>query len=1180
MFRYCFLLLTLLFPASLSAQSGNKLYEWVVKGDGNLEKWRADDRNFLDWLREYHDVADEKVTDSPYKDDQHALDMADQYIRDGRILELEDPLKFAVEFREKRLGKEHSNAVHLLDQLAIFYHSRGRYAEAEPLYKRVLEIREKQLPGDHPNIPKAQRRLALLHKDQGRYAESETLYKRALELYEKQPDKNSFDGIAIPLATTLHGLAMLHESQGRDAEAKSFSGRACDTLANIRDENHHNIMVALNDTARFHDKYGDYAISEPLYMLALDFSEKYLSEKQVLTILYNLAVLYEERYGYKEPETEQLYKRALEICEEQQGQEHLNTARLLNHLALLYVNQGRYTEAEPLFKRAARISITRYQDRYTDSNPLTKKYREIIVLFVTYLENLASLFAIQGRYAEAEQLYKNVLEMHQENLDGILTSGNAMPTVGALVRLYTAQGRYAEAEEYCKDVLYFRVSLYGIYSPSMMMLMENLAFLYQNQKRFADAELLLKIVLNFHENRRNQRTTALSLDNLAELYRIQGRYTESEPLYKRALAIRETQFGKTHPVTASSLNHLASLYTDQGRYAVAEPLLNQAITIFEANPASADDGQLWYQNRANLRKATNRSKEALVDLKRAMDLSLEVRKHASDSDEQRALTFAQYYELFETMVDWQYKLGDLNEAYDAMERSRAQGLQDLVNTSGIDLLEGVPEATAQTLRYKESAALAELASCERKLELEPNRTDLVQSWKTARKELLDARAAIRSASPSYRLMIAGDRKPVALDVVRKELVAEKSLALEYLLGGEKSYVLLYGADTQPRLLPLVLNDKQATLFHVESGPLTAKKLETILQNEKNDGVLQHIGNPKNTGTGTPDAKTLDKLTILWMVLVPDKQIRTKLVDGKSFKQLVILPDGALARFPFESLVVEPDTVNVKYLLDVGPTTLYAPSASMYYNLKRRKVEVEVDKAKILTVGNPDYAPKRSAKSTDKLIEMHNTRRAIRIGTLAPLPWTEKETEWIAQSCRKNGIAVTRFDLAQSTEENVRKNVSGRKIVHLACHGLAEGDAGNAMFSTLALTVGDPTDPKNDGFLELAEMFSLDLKSCELAVLSACETNLGPNQHGEGTWSMGRGMLASGAKRVVTTDWQVADDASAHLTYDFIDRVNESKTPDYATALQEAKRSIRNDREHPQWRHPYYWAPFVLIGPNY
>jgi CHAT domain-containing protein len=314
-----------------------------------------------------------------------------------------------------------------------------------------------------------------------------------------------------------------------------------------------------------------------------------------------------------------------------------------------------------------------------------------------------------------------------------------------------------------------------------------------------------------------------------------------------------------------------------------------------------------------------------------------------------------------------------------------------------------------------------------------------------------------------------------------------------------------------------------------------------------------------------------------MLLLPDEQIRSKIVDGQTFERLLILPDGALARFPFEALVVEPDAVNPLYLLDRGPTTVYAPSASMYYNLKQRKTES--GRSQTLTVGNPDYALKRTVKPTDTLSEMRGTRRAARMGTLSQLEWTEKETQWIEESSKKNSITVTRLNLAQSTEENVRKNVAGRKIVHLACHGLAEDDTGNSLFSALALTIGDPNDPKNDGFLELAEMFGLDLKSCELAVLSACDTNLGPNQHGEGTWSMGRGMLASGAKRVVTTNWQVADDASAFLTYHFIDKVNSSPSPDHAASLRQAKREIRNDSEHSAWRHPYYWAPFVLMGPN-
>ena len=74
---------------------------------------------------------------------------------------------------------------------------------------------------------------------------------------------------------------------------------------------------------------------------------------------------------------------------------------------------------------------------------------------------------------------------------------------------------------------------------------------------------------------------AQSLNNLAALYVDQGRYADAEPLYKRALAIREKALGPDHPNVASSLNNLAQLYTTQGRYSEAEPLFKRSVSIFE-----------------------------------------------------------------------------------------------------------------------------------------------------------------------------------------------------------------------------------------------------------------------------------------------------------------------------------------------------------------------------------------------------------------------------------------------------------------------------------------------------------------------------------------------------------------------------------------------------------------------
>jgi tetratricopeptide (TPR) repeat protein len=71
------------------------------------------------------------------------------------------------------------------------------------------------------------------------------------------------------------------------------------------------------------------------------------------------------------------------------------------------------------------------------------------------------------------------------------------------------------------------------------------------------------------------------LNNLAALYDDQGRYADAEPLYKRALAVWEKALGPDHPDVATALNNLAQLYKDQGSYEDAEPLYKRALAIRE-----------------------------------------------------------------------------------------------------------------------------------------------------------------------------------------------------------------------------------------------------------------------------------------------------------------------------------------------------------------------------------------------------------------------------------------------------------------------------------------------------------------------------------------------------------------------------------------------------------------------
>src|SRR5262249_43178260 len=145
-------------------------------------------------------------------------------------------------------------------------------------------------------------------------------------------------------------------------------------------------------------------------------------------------------------------------------------------------------------------------------------------------------------------------------------------------------------------------------------------------------------------------------------------------------------------------------------------------------------------------------------------------------------------------------------------------------------------------------------------------------------------------------------------------------------------------------------------------------------------------------------------------------------------------------------------------------------------------------------------------------------------------------------CRKVAAALQAAGVKQTTlledldasEQNVRANLGGRKFLHLAAHGLVDQQYQN-LFGAIALTA--PADfqhatTANDGFLSLFEIHALPLSQCELAVLSACQTNVGPRQPLEAGSTMARAFLAAGARRVVSSQWDVDDQSTAELVSAF------------------------------------------------
>ncbi|NIQ03685.1 MAG: tetratricopeptide repeat protein [Nitrospinaceae bacterium] len=104
---------------------------------------------------------------------------------------------------------------------------------------------------------------------------------------------------------------------------------------------------------------------------------------------------------------------------------------------------------------------------------------------------------------------------------------------------------------------------------------------YQTQN-YSEAETQLTAALKEAEQfPQGDYRLAETLRNLAEVYQQQSKYAEAEPLLKRSLEIEEKNLGADHPNVAGHLTNLGTNYRRQKKFKEAEPLYRRALEIWE-----------------------------------------------------------------------------------------------------------------------------------------------------------------------------------------------------------------------------------------------------------------------------------------------------------------------------------------------------------------------------------------------------------------------------------------------------------------------------------------------------------------------------------------------------------------------------------------------------------------------
>ncbi|MDH5235980.1 MAG: CHAT domain-containing protein, partial [Gemmatimonadota bacterium] len=642
-------------------------------------------------------------------------------------------------------------------------------------------------------------------------------------------------------------------------------------------------------------------------------------------------------------------------------------------------------------------------------------------------------------------------------------------------------------------------------------------------------------------------------------------------------------------------------------------LLDRAVAAFEAAPSYAG-GVSAFVSRARLRKERGDERGALADLEEALTAVDEQRARVGGDEETRAHYMESFSSLFAEMVSWKLEAGDTTGAFDYAERGRARALLDQLAAGKIDLRSSIPDEERPALERREADAQSRLAELQQRITLLRSRGDLPATERSARIGVLDdslhtaeeayqqVYADIKNASPLWRDEITSGGRPASLQEIQRSVVPADGMLVSYQIGERQSFVFVVPPrGGHPQAFPLTVSDSAAAVLGIGAGELTIGALRRVLGGDSTDaqaatgGLFQELSRSTRgsrvAGRRQPHDATA-QLGALFRVLLP----APAWAQLRSVAEVIVIPDGPLHYLPFEALVVDPapGAGGVSYWLDAGPAIRYAASATALANITRRPAARAVVGAgrMMLSVSDPIFDPAEVARTIagtarpaapdpdpDAAMDTRGTRDSYARGggSLARLPGTARETE-LVRSTFGAGASTKLEELSglAATESNLRASLDGKRFLHLATHGLVDARRGT-LFASLAFTppAGETTDHENDGFWQLHEIYEQHLSGVELAVLSACESNVGQNVEGEGVFALARGFTAAGAQRVVASQWDVDDASTAQLIGEFFRQVlaaeSEGRPVRYAVALRDARRAVRRQS---QWSDPYFWAAFV------
>lgn len=952
------------------------------------------------------------------------------------------------------------------------------------------------------------------------------------------------------VAATLNSMGTVYLGQGAYTQALEQYKKSLALSEAIGDKT--GIASTLRGIGNIHLNQGNYAQALEHYQKSLAMNEALGDKGGIARTLSNIGSAHFMQSNYTQ--ALEHYRRSLALSEAVGDKEAARNA--LGNIGNVYNRQGDYTQALEIYQKSLALTEGLGDKAWTART----------------LHNIGSIHSSQGDYAQALEYYQKSL-MQTEALGDKAAISTTLSNIG---NLHYSQGAYARALENYQRSLALREAIgdkAGIAST-----LSGIGCVHYSQGNYAQALEYYKKSLALSEALGNKLESGSILNNIGDIYKGQGAYAQALEHFQKSLAQSEAMGYKDG--VSHSLHNIANAYSSQGNYAQAMEYFRKSLALSEAlGDKSSDSDTLIDMGNVSISQG---------NYAQALDFAGRAAALAKQFDYPTLLWRAQSLagQSYRALNQLTYARQAFEEAIAAIETLRSQvagGEQDQQRSfeARLDPYQSMVELLVAQRQSGSALAYAERAKARVLLDVLHNgRLNIDKAMTTAEQErerglnhqvvslnTQISRENLRSQSDPARLSdLKAQLKKVRLEyeafqtalyVAHPELKRQRGEV--EMLTSEQARALL--PDAQGALLEYAVTDERTYLFTLTAntdGTTTELKVYTleIKRKELDDRVarFREALASGSLGFRQPARELYD------LLLKP----AAAQLQGRA--SLVIVPDGSLWELPFQALQPDPN----RYLIE-DSAIAYAPSLTALREMIKLR-EGRKDAAgspTLLAFGNPAFGKQTASR----------VRSALMDEKLDPLPEAERQVNAMRGIYGAENSKV--YIGAEASEERAKTEAGGYRVLHLAAHGILNDSSPMYSYLMLAPAGGYPNKTGEDGLLEAREIMKLDLKA-DLAVLSACETARGRVGAGEGMIGLSWALFVAGCPTSVLSQWKVDSTSATELMLEFHRRLKSqmSSNADSFSAARALRESALKLLRSKQYRHPFYWAGFVVAGKGY